>query len=136
MDSHYHTQMKGYITEIENLQSKMKELEKIKEEEESKKLHLQKETEPNFQVISTWLEEYQKRSEQKRIQDSLRNKYTQYKKGSSMYTPEETKILQTPLKMPDMFYCKPRTGEITPSRFMREYIEATYNLLKIREKRI
>ena len=53
-----------------------------------------------------------------------------------MYTPEETKILQTPLKMPDMFYCKPRTGEITPSRFMREYIEATYNLLKIREKRI
>ena len=137
MDSHYHTQMKGYITEIENLQSKMKELEKIKEEEESKKLHLQKETEPNFQVISTWLEEYQKRSEQKRIQDSLRNKYTQYKKGSSMYTPEETKIVQAPLlKMPELFYCKQSTGHITPSPFMREYIEATYNLLKIQEKRI
>ena len=137
MDSHYHIQMKGYITEIENLQSKMKELEKIKEEEESKKLHLQKETEPNFQVISTWLEEYQKRSEQKRIQDSIRNKYTQYKKGSSMYTPEETKILQAPLlKMPEMFHCTVSSSNLVPSRFMREYIEATYNLLKIQEQRI
>ena len=39
-----------------------------------------------------------------RIRDSIRNKYTQYKKGSSMYTPEETKILHSPLlKMPELF---------------------------------
>ena len=125
------------MLQIESLQLKIKDIQGKIEEQENKIILQQKETEPNFQVLSTWLQEYHQRKEQKKIKEEIETKYRQFKNGTSNATPEEKKILQEPLlKLPEMFHCKQSTGIITPSPFMLQFIEATYNLLKIQDERI
>ena len=159
MASHLEMEMNSCLTEMERLQSKMMELQQTKKQQEAEEEEKTKEIEPNLAVMEKWIEsiaeikdEYTIEQKVKRL--NLAEKYGEWISGCrrniNQYEIEIfhkwTKIQQRRHNSPprglregdqeELFQIQECKNRYRPSKFMIDYIEATYNLFQIQQKKI
>ena len=78
MASHIDHQMNSYLNEMEQLQAKMTELHKTKEQEKEKQENKLNNIEPNIAVLQEWLDIYNFNKEQKEMANVSKKIYDSY----------------------------------------------------------
>ena len=78
MASHIEHEMTSCLTEIERLQAKMIDLHAAKKKQEEQKESKTNETEPNMDVMQTWLDIHHFNEEQKKMAAVAEQIYTDY----------------------------------------------------------
>ena len=115
-------EMKMCFDEMEKLKAKMEELREKRKVDEEKKLLRELTMEPNLKVLKTWLEDYQ----------SCLKKQTKNNFGLRSVENFSTHVI---VRSPDSGRA---TGQYynQPSEFMEKYVESTYNMFNIINKRL
>ena len=118
-------EMKMCFDEMEKLKAKMEELREKRKVDEEKKLLRELTMEPNLKVLKTWLDDYQ----------SSLKKQTKNKLGER--TLYGVKNFSTHMTVRSADSGRP-TGQYynQPSEFMEKYVESTYNMFNIINKRL
>lgn len=154
MASHLEREMNSCLTEMERLQSKMMELQQTKKQQDAEEEKKTKEIEPNLAVIEKWIEsiaelkdEYTIEQKVKRlnladeygewISEGCRRNINQYEiEIYQKWTKIQHRRRQQPRQLGELFHIQEFKNKNRPSKFMIDYIEATYNLFQIQQKRI
>ena len=118
-------EIKICFDEMEKLKAKMEELREKRKVDEEKKLLRELTMEPNLKVIKTWLDDYQ----------SSLKKQTKNKFGER--TLYGIKTFSTHMTVRSADSGRP-TGQYynQPSEFMEKYVDSTYNMFNIINKRL
>tara|TARA_B100000787_G_scaffold166482_1_gene151783 strand:- start:67 stop:501 length:435 start_codon:yes stop_codon:yes gene_type:complete len=116
-------EMKMCFDEMEKLKAKMEALEKQKNVDEEKRLLRELTMEPNLKVLKTWLDDYQS-SLKKQTKDQLGQRTLYNVKNFS------TRMSESDSGRPTGQYYN------QPSEFMEKYIDSTYNMFNIINKRL
>jgi hypothetical protein len=118
-------EMKICFDEMEKLKAKMEELCEKRKVEEEKKLLCELTMEPNLKVLKTWLDDYQ---------SSLKK---QTKNNFGERTFYGVKTFSTHMTVRSADSGRP-TGQYynQPSEFMEKYVDSTYNMFNIINKRL
>lgn len=118
-------EMKMCFDEMEKLKAKMEALEKQKNVDEEKRLLRELTMEPNLKVLKTWLDDYQS-SLKKQTKDQLGQRTLYNVKNFSTHMSVRSRDSGRP------------TGQYynQPSEFMEKYIDSTYNMFNIINKRL
>lgn len=103
-------EMKMCFDEMEKLKAKMEALSEKRKVEEEKRLLRELTMEPNLKVLKTWLDDYQS-SLKKQTKDKFGQRILYHVKNFS-------------------------THDNQPSEFMEKYIDSTYNMFNIINKRL
>ena len=146
METHLEHEMKNCLEEMERLQTKAKELQQKKIEHETIQQSKISETSPNMNIMKEWLDDYNEAEEYSKVKDTKKNtcqcKFNTrhgYFIDSNCYSTSCRSIEQLKReKMKSKIFVKNpgwRHYEY-PSEFMKDFIEATYNLFQIQQKRI
>lgn len=150
MSSHIEHQMESYLNEMERLQNKMMELQKTKEKEDQE--NKVNDIEPNILVLKSWIDEIKTKNKflaDKDAEEKYNNKFKtkrvleKKKLTDSDEYKDLVKLINSRMKLwneakkpTKLFHNKVYGEPDTPSQFMIDYIEATYNLFQIQQKRI
>tara|TARA_B100001758_G_scaffold205320_1_gene185549 strand:- start:5392 stop:5937 length:546 start_codon:yes stop_codon:yes gene_type:complete len=166
MATHVEMEMNSCLTEMERLQAKMMEFQETKKKQEAEQEEKTIEAELNMTVMENWLDIYHFNQEQKKMSEVAKKNYDDYlvrirgrnirqnpfstkeeeeckKINDDYYKYCSTKsdkyhswIVPNNLKNMKMFHIEKYKTPDTPSQFMFDFIEATYNLFQIQQKRI
>ncbi len=157
MASHLEMEMNSCLTEMERLQSKMMELQQTKKQQDAEEEKKTEEIEPNLAVMEKWIESIAVIKDEYTIEQKVKN----LNKNSNFMSPQScekvnqyeieifqkwTEIQQRRHNAPprrvdegdqeELFHIKECKNKYRPSKFMIDYIEATYNLFQIQQKKI
>ena len=118
-------EMKTCFDEMEKLKAKMEELREKRKVEEEKKLLRELTMEPNLKVLKTWLDDYHS-SLKKQTKNKLGERTLYYVNNFSTHMSVRSADSGRP------------TGQYynQPSEFMEKYIDSTYNMFNIINKRL
>ena len=149
METPIEIEINSCLINMKHLQAKMQELQKTKQEQEAKKKIKIQETEPNMAVMESWLRRNKEIMEHDKMAKEAKIKYTALGKcnGCDLISKEEQKTIhqnyrkycynsRSKIEIAQNFHHHSQYTGNTPSEFMNDYIEATYNLFKIMQKRI
>ncbi len=146
MASHLEMEMNSCLTEMERLQSKMMELQQTKKQQDAEEEKKTKEIEPNLAVMEKWIEsiaelkdEYTIEQKVKRLNLDVgcRRNINQYEiEIYQKWTKIQHRRRQQPRQLGELFHIQEFKNKNRPSKFMIDYIEATYNLFQIQQKRV
>ena len=147
METHLEHEMKRCLEEMERLQTKAKELQQKKIEQETIQQSKISETSPNMNIMKEWLDDYNEAEEYSQIVKDTKKNNCQCKcnerhgyftiNGNCNSTSCRSKEQLKRKKMTSKIFVKNlRSGYEYPSEFMKDFIEATYNLFQIQQKRI
>tara|TARA_Y100000768_G_scaffold365860_1_gene327499 strand:- start:3081 stop:3584 length:504 start_codon:yes stop_codon:yes gene_type:complete len=148
METHLEHEMKSCLEEMEKLQTKAKELQQKKIEQETIQQSKISETSPNMNIMKEWLDDYNEAEEYSKIVNATKNNTCQCKcngrhgyytvNGNCYSTSCRSKEKLKREKVQSKKFINIISNESTsyPSEFMKDFIEATYNLFQIQQKRI
>ena len=157
MSQHIQNEMTSCLAEMQKLQDKMKilkEEKRIQEDQQKEKIN---KIEPNIAVMEKWIKSIAKIKDEYIIEQKVKN----LKQDSNFMSRQScgkenqyeieifqkwTKIQQRRHNAPprradeeqqeELFHIQEYKNKDRPSKFMIDYIEATYNLFQIQQKRI
>lgn len=150
MASYYEDEMNSYFSEMTQLKEKMT---KLQEEKKTREEELKKKTntiEPNMAIMDKWLKSIEKTNYEYLIEQKVNNLIKKENCGEKINEQEKRELFQkwteiqqrrsTPRRVgeqqEEIFHIQERKNRYRPSKFMIDYIEATYNLFQIQQKRI
>ena len=149
MATHVEHEMNACLTEMERLQTKMQELQQAKEEkaaEEKKKIE---DTDPNLAVMEEWLNSIKSTKEEYKIElkatqlgkeYNIRNgKFSEYEKNICdkwVSIQNNRNERNAPSQQVNLFQIHGYKKPDRPTQFMINFVEATYNMFQIQQKRI
>ena len=153
METHLEHEMKSCLEEMEKLQTKAKELQQKKIELETIQQSKISETSPNMNIMKEWLDDYNEAEEYSKIVNDTKKNTCQCHRG---YNCKKCEFISKGEKVKSKVKSKnfiniydpsdyipgehPKHSKIIPdkypSEFMKDFIEATYNLFQIQQKRI
>ena len=150
METHLEHEMKSCLEEMERLQTKAKELQQKKIELETTQQSKISETSPNMNIMKEWLDDYNEAEEysnilnatknntcQCRIQSRISEHITAYASNCNSTSCRSKALLKRQKVQSKIFVKNPEQSyHQYPSEFMKDFIEATYNLFQIQQKRI
>ena len=159
METHLEHEMKQCLEEMERLQTKAKELQQQKLEQETIQQTKTSETGPNMSLMKEWLDIYNDGEEYSKIvkntPDNTDNRCSKIAKKTpnninkrcccdirrggqvDICKVEPCKgIEHNKLELRKGFETNHCDKKTVPSEFMKDFIEATYNLFQIQQKRI
>ena len=151
METHLEHEMKSCLEEMERLQTKAKELQQKKTELETIQQSKISETSPNMDIMKEWLDDYNEVEEYSKIVKDTKNNTCQCGSGYSNPNCKTCKFISKREKVKSKKFINinetnscgfggNRTEKTIPhnypSEFMKDFIEATYNLFQIQQKRI
>ena len=162
METHLEHEMKSCLEEMEKLQTKAKELQQKKIELETIQQSKISEISPNMNIMKEWLDDYNEAEEYSKIVNDTKNNTCQCKcnerhgyymvNGNCNSTSCRSKADSKREKVKSKKFINiydpsdykpgehPKHSKIIPnnypSEFMKDFIEATYNLFQIQQKRI
>jgi len=144
MASYYEDELASCLAEMERLREKMTKLKEEKKLEDQLQEEKTNKVEPNMEVMEKWIEsiigERKKAKKAKKLYESL-TQYTSLKKRQEVwnlrtvyYNNKLDKWM--PPEPVHLFHIQKYKEPDAPSQFMIDFIEATYNLFQIQQKRI
>ena len=161
METHLEHEMKSCLEEMEKLQTKAKELQQKKIEQETIQQSKISEISPNMNIMKEWLDDYNEAEEYSNIVNATKKNTCQcqhdhqgwYDRGNccnSTACRSKADSKRKKVKSKNFININepsdyklgehPKHSKIIPnnypSEFMKDFIEATYNLFQIQQKRI
>jgi hypothetical protein len=146
METHLEHEMKKCLEEMENLQTKAKELQQQKIEQDTIRQSKKSETGPNMSLMKEWLDIYNDGEEYSKIvKNTPDNTDHRYRcncdtrrggQGATCKVEACKGIEHNKLELRKGFETNHCDRKNVPSEFMKDFIEATYNLFQIQQKRI
>ena len=150
MASYYEDEMNSYFSEMTQLKEK---ITKLQEEKKTREEELKKKTntiEPNMAIMDKWLKSIEKTNYEYLIEQKVNNLIKKENCGEKINEQEKRELFQkwteiqqrrsTPRRVgeqqEEIFHIQERKNRYRPYKFMIDYIEATYNLFQIQQKRI
>ena len=144
MATHVEMEIKSCLTEMEQLQAKIRELQDTKIKLEIEKEEKTTKIEPNMAIMEKWFEsvigERENAKKAKKLYESLTGDTSLEKRQHifnlrRVYYNNRLEKWMHPDPEP-LFHIQKHKAPDTPSQFMIDFIEATYNLFQIQQKRI
>ena len=149
METPIESEINSCMMNMKHLQTKYWELQKEKQEQEAKKEIKIQETEPNMAVMESWLRKNNVIMEHDKMAEEAKSKCLALDRcnGCDLISKEEQQYIRqnyskyrynsrSKIEIAPNFHNHNQYTGNTPSEFMNDYIEATYNLFKIMQKRI
>ena len=154
MSQHIQHEMTSCLTEMQRLQEKMEKLQQEKRIQEEQQKEKTNEIEPNLDVMEKWIKSIAKIKDEYTIEQKVKNinkdsnfmsrqscgKINQYEIEIFQKWTEIQQRRRTPRRIgeeqEEIFHIQEGKNRYRPSKFMIDYIEATYNLFQIQQKRI
>ena len=154
MSQHIQHEMTSCLTEMQRLQEKMEKLQQEKRIQEEQQKEKTNEIEPNLDVMEKWIKSIAKIKDEYTIEQKVKNikkdsnfmsrqscgKINQYEIEIFQKWTEIQQRRRTPRRIgeeqEEIFHIQEGKNRYIPSKFMIDYIEATYNLFQIQQKRI
>jgi hypothetical protein len=154
MSQHIQHEMTSCLTEMQRLQEKMEKLQQEKRIQEEQQKEKTNEIEPNLDVMEKWIKSIAKIKDEYTIEQKVKNinkdsnfmsrqscgKINQYEIEIFQKWTEIQQRRSTPRRVgeqqEEIFHIQECKNRYRPSKFMIDYIEATYNLFQIQQKRI
>ena len=154
MSQYIQDEMTSCLTEMQRLQEKMEKLQQEKIIQEQQQKEKTNEIEPNLDVMEKWIKSIAKIKDEYTIEQKVKNikkdsnfmsrqscgKINQYEIEIFQKWTEIQQRRSTPRRIgeeqEEIFHIQECKNRYRPSKFMIDYIEATYNLFQIQQKRI
>jgi len=158
MSQYIQDEMTSCLTEMQRLQEKMEKLQQEKRIQEEQQKEKTNEIEPNLDVMEKWIKSIAKIKDEYTIEQKVKNinkdsnfmsrqscgKINQYEIEIFQKWTEIQQRRHNPpprrrgeeQQVTEIFHIQECKNRYRPSKFMIDYIEATYNLFQIQQKRI
>ena len=135
MTSTIEDQMISSLADMERLKEQMMDLQKTKIKEDMERENKVKKIEPNIAVLNDWLKNNKQAIEEVRIYNEINSKYNGHYNPEICTVPSDAEQVIINKIKNECPAKRNRRLSYDPN-FMKDFIEANYNIFNLQEKRI